>query len=163
MNKVKLKLFYIGLTLLLLQSCSHKMSYSSITEPIDDKKVIALSGQRFPWVVEIEQRLKSKGFTVLRYSSVQRVTEKAPDKDVSYQQASARYVVQLNGFAPLEWAFRCMGGGYKFNYISAEVIDTKTNQSIYSFNDSGYSENCPPVSGSIFTDLVDGINGLWKN
>jgi hypothetical protein len=94
---------------------------------------------------------------------VQKVTEKAPDKDISYQQASARYVVQLNGFAPLEWAFRCMGGGYKFNYISAEVIDTKTNQSIYSFNDSGYSENCPPVSGSIFTDLVDGINGLWKN
>jgi hypothetical protein len=115
------------------------MSYSSITEPIDDKKVIALSGQRFPWVVEIEQRLKNKGFTVLRYSSVQRVTEKAPDKDVSYQEASARYVVQLNGFAPLEWALRCMGGGYKFNFISAEVIDTKTNQSIYSFNDSGYS------------------------
>ncbi len=157
------KIFSILYVILFLQSCaSHKMSYSSINEPIKDKKVIALAGQRLPWVVEIEQRLKSKGFTVLRYSSVQKTTEKSQNKDIEYQEASTRYVVQLSGFAPLEWAHRCLGGGYKFSFISAEVIDTRTNESIYSFNDSGYSENCAPLSGTIFTDLVDGIDGLWS-
>ncbi len=157
------KILSILFVTIFLQSCaSHKMSYSSISEPIKDKKVIALAGQRLPWVVEIEQRLKSKGFTVLRYSSVQKTTEKSQNKDIEYQEASTRYVVQLSGFAPLEWAHRCLGGGYKFSFISAEVIDTRTNESIYSFNDSGYSENCAPLSGTIFTDLVDGIDSLWS-
>ncbi|EGY23854.1 hypothetical protein DA2_3934 [Desulfovibrio sp. A2] len=57
---------------------------------------------------------------------------------------------------------RCFGGGYKFIYINADLIDTATNETIANFSDAGYSENCPPASGTIFTDLTNTVINAWK-
>ena len=57
---------------------------------------------------------------------------------------------------------RCLGGGYKFNHISADLVDAATNETILNVNGSGYSEKCPPVSGTIFSDIANAVNGAWN-
>jgi len=33
---------------------------------------------------------------------------------------------------------------------------------ILNVNGSGYSEKCPPVSGTIFSDIANAVNGAWN-
>jgi hypothetical protein len=56
----------------------------------------------------------------------------------------------------------CFAGGYQFDYINTDLIDTKTNETILNISGSGYSENCPPLSGTIFKDIVSGVEGAWQ-
>ena len=131
---------------------------------IDGPRVLALDAPSAPWVIEIQNRLKKKGFRVLRWSSRTRVTEQTSSSRLeSYNEAEARYVLIITGQAPYNWANRCFGGGYRFDHISTDLVDTATNETILNVNGSGYSEDCPPMSGSIFTDIVKAVDGVWKN
>ena len=125
-------------------------------------RVIALDAPSAPWVIEIQNRLKQKGFKVLRWSSRTRVSEQTSDtRTESYNQAEARYVLVVEGYAPYDWANRCFGGGYNFHHISADLVDTATNETILNINGSGYSENCPPMSGAIFSDITNAVDAAW--
>ncbi|PKM04278.1 MAG: hypothetical protein CVV16_05760 [Gammaproteobacteria bacterium HGW-Gammaproteobacteria-6] len=125
-------------------------------------RVIALDAPSAPWVIEIQNRLKQKGFRVLRWSSRTRVEERTSDTRIeSYNQAEARYVLVVDGYAPYDWANRCFAGGYRFTHISTDLVDTVTNETILNINGSGYSENCPPISGSIFTDIANAVDAAW--
>jgi hypothetical protein len=130
-----------------------------ITEP----RVIALDAPRLPWVVEIETRLRQRGFQVLRFASQRRVRERINEtRTEEYREATARYVVLVDGSAPLDPMRRCIGGGYKFDYLSVELVDVKANETVLTVSGGGYSENCAPVSGTIFGDIVTAIENAWK-
>lgn len=130
---------------------------------VSGPKVIALDAPSAPWLIEIQNRLKHSGFKVLRWSSRVRVTEQTErDRLEQYNKAEARYILVINGFAPYDWANRCFGGGYKFNTISVDLVDGQTNETILNINGSGYSENCPPLSGSIFQDIADAVQRAWQ-
>jgi len=130
--------------------------------PVTGPKVIALDAPNAPWVIEIQNHLKQKGFKVLRWSSRTRVAEKISSSRIeSYNEAEARYILVVNGYAPYDWANRCFGGGYKFSHISTDLVDTVTNETILNVNGSGYSENCPPMSGSIFSDIAQAVDRVW--
>lgn len=130
---------------------------------INGPKVIALDAPSAPWVIEVQNRLKQSGFKVLRWSSRVRVTEQTEkDRLEQYNKAEARYVLVISGFAPYDWANRCFGGGYKFSTISVDLVDVQTNETILNINGSGYSENCPPLSGSIFQDITDAVQRAWQ-
>jgi hypothetical protein len=116
-------------------------------EKIHGPKVIALYANNAPWLVDIQGRLKQAGFKVLRWSS---------------REAEARYILEINGQAPINWGRRCIGGGYKFDYLDANLVDVETNETILNINGKGYSENCPPLSGSIFQDIVDAVKNAWQ-
>lgn len=125
-------------------------------------RVVALSAPSAPWVIEIQSRLKQKGFKVLRWSSRAVVTERTgADKVETYAQAEARYVLQVDGSTPYDWARRCVGGGYNFDHITADLIDIATNETIMNISGSGYSENCPPMSGTIFSDIAEAVESAW--
>jgi len=49
-----------------------------------------------------------------------------------------------------------------FEYIDAELIDVKTNETVLHYSNSGYSENCPPLSGTIFKDIVEAVTQVWE-
>lgn len=135
--------------------------YSSGT--IADPKVVALASPRQPWTSEIEKRLREKGFTVKRFSSVTVVTERTgPDRAETFNEAAARVILRVDGAAPNTSMTRCFGGGYNFNHINAEVIDAKHNETLGTYSNSGYSENCPPLSGTIFGDIVKMVESVFK-
>jgi len=130
---------------------------------INEEKIIAISAPRgLPWVNRIKAGLIKKGFRVMPIESQYKIKEKSKSADVSYNQSSARYVLYLDGQARMGIMHRCFGGGYMFDYISAELVDIKTNQTISSFADSGYSEGCPPLSGTLFADIVATVSKSWK-
>lgn len=132
---------------------------SKITGP----KIVALNAPSTPWVIEIQNRLKQEGFKVLRWSSRTRVTEKTEEARIEqYNEAEARYVLVIDGYAPYDWANRCFGGGFRFSHISVDLVDAKTNETVLNVNGSGYSENCPPLSGTIFTDIAKAVSKAWE-
>lgn len=156
------KLFFFTLALILSGCASTKNVDVVATEKAQGKRVVAINSARAPWVYEIEKRLKQKGFTVLRSASQQVTVEKQSNSTTGiYNEATARYVLNLNGFAPNNAMTRCYGGGYSFDYIDAELVDVKNNQTMFHYSNSGYSENCPPMSGSIFADITNLVVGSW--
>ncbi len=147
----------------LLAGCATGTKTVLVENQITDPKVIALQSARTPWAVEIETRLKQKGFKILRWTSQKQVTEQVSENRAErYQEASARYILVLDGYAPLDKMRRCFGGGYNFQYLTAELVDVVKNETIVSVSGSGYSENCPPASGTIFGDIISAVEGAWK-
>lgn len=149
---------------LMLSGCASSGRVIQIADvKVEGPKVIALDAPSAPWVIEIQNRLKQKGFRVLRWSSRARVTEKASEERLeSFNRAEARYVLVIDGYAPYDMANRCFGGGYRFSHISTDLVDALKNETILNVNGSGYSENCPPMSGTIFSDIADAVDAAWK-
>lgn len=131
---------------------------------IEGPRVIALNAPNAPWVIEIQSRLKQKGFKVLRWMARKRVTERVSnDKIETFNEAEARYVLVIEGRAAYDWAHRCFGGGYEFSHISTDLVDIKTNETLLNINGSGFSEGCAPMSGTIFSDIANAVDSAWSN
>jgi hypothetical protein len=148
----------------ILTACSSAKTADVMTdEKIVGPKVITISGNRTPWLIEIEKRLKEKGFKIKRLTSQNTAVEQVSEtKTEIYNEASARFVLKIDGYAPTNASQRCFGGGYRFSHINAELIDLEKNETIYFYSNSGYSENCPPLSGSIFGDITKLTNDAWE-
>lgn len=74
----------------------------------------------------------------------------------------SRYVLRIGGEHYAGWERRCFGGGYKFHSLTAELLDLASNESIASVSGEGYSEDCPPMSGSIFGDIANMVADRWE-
>lgn len=157
------RLFFAALLAVTVSGCASNGRVVQISDSkIVGERVVALDAPNAPWVVEIQNRLKQKGFRVLRWSSRTRVSEQtSATRTESYNQAEARYVLVIDGYAPYDWTNRCFAGGYKFDHISTDLVDTVTNETILNINGSGFSENCPPMSGTIFSDIANAIDAAW--
>ena len=148
--------------LLVLTGCSHDITTVMVPKKIEGAKVIALDAPATPWVAPIELRLRQKGFKVLRWASQRRVEEQAGEKRVeTFNEASTRYVLVVRGSAYLDQMNRCFGGGFKFDFINAELVDVKTNETLVTYSGSGYSEDCPPASGNIFENISLLVSNAW--
>ncbi len=135
----------------------------SVDEKISAPKIIALNVyDGGPWMREIEKRLKQAGFTVLRSESINEAIEVEGNKVIKYNEATTRYFLLVDALAPVDFAHRCFGGGYNFDYINADLIDLRSNQTIASIEGRGYSENCPPMSGTIYGDITKMIDESWE-
>jgi hypothetical protein len=142
---------------------SPKVAETYSEHSVDGPRVVALVGARRSWTIEIEKRLRESGIVVKRFASTQIVSEKKADGRVeTYSEATARVVLRVDGYAPDTAMTRCIAGGWKFDFITAEVIDTKTNETLASYSNSGYSENCAPMSGSIFGDITKMVLSVFK-
>lgn len=152
------------LFIVLLSGCvSTKSMDILVEEKVEAPKVIAMSGTRAPWVYEIEKRLRNNGFEIKRMASQNvAVEEVSPKKTEAYNEASARFILHIDGYAPNTSMTRCFGGGYRFEYINAELIDVRTNETVMHYSNSGYSEKCPPLSGTIFGDISDAVSQVWE-
>lgn len=160
---MKKTMWFIAGMIALLTGCATGHIVQISDTKIEGPRVIALDAPSAPWVIEVQNYLKAKGFRVLRWSSRSRITEQtAANRLEQFHEAEARYVLVINGFAPYDWANRCFGGGYKFHHVSTDLVDTKTNETILNVNGSGFSENCPPMSGSIFSDIANAVDAAWS-
>ena len=160
--KVTMRTFFLTL-LVALTGCSHNATTVIVDRKIEGPKVIALDAPRTPWVVEIESRLRQSGFQVLRWASQRRVREQVTDsRTEEFRESTARYVLVIDGYAPLDRMNRCLGGGYRFDFLTAELVDTKTNETLFNVSGSGYSENCQPMSGRLFTNIISAVQNTWR-
>jgi hypothetical protein len=147
----------------LFTGCAHQATDVFIDTKITSPKVIAMDAPRTPWVVEIESRLRKEGFRVLRWSSQKAVQEQTSEtRKESYREASARYILMVRGYVNSDSMHRCFGGGFNFNDLTAELVDAQNNETILSISGSGYSENCPPMSGNLFGNIVNTVKQSWQ-
>jgi hypothetical protein len=149
--------------IVLAQGCAANKTMDVMTdEKITAPKVVAMSGSRGAWVYEIEKRLKASGFEIKRWASQNSSMGQVSDtKTDIYRESSTRFVLHIDGYAPNTKMERCYGGGYKFSHINVELIDVSKNETVFHYSNSGYSENCPPMSGTIFGDIVQMANSAW--
>ena len=159
-----LKNFRILALGLILTSC---VAVGNVTLEVEDKidapKIIALNvTDGGPWMREIEVRLKKEGFRVLRAAGVNEAIEVDGQKIIRYNEASTRYFLLVDAMAAVDWYHRCFGGGFNFDFINADIIDLSSNETLASINSRGYSENCPPMSGKIFTNITKMVIDSWK-
>ena len=146
----------------LLIGCSHDITTVMVNRKIEGPKMIALDAPTAPWVAPIEQRLRQKGFKVMHWASQRQVEQGTKERRVeSYREASTRYVLVIRGEAYLDMMNRCFGGGFKFDFINAELVDVRTNETIVTYSGSGYSEDCPPASGNIFENISSMVSNVW--
>jgi len=159
-----LKNFRILALGLILTSC---VAVGNVTLEVEDKidapKIIAVNvTDGGPWMREIEVRLKKEGFKVLRAAGVNEAIEVDGQKIIRYNEASTRYFLLVDAMAAVDWYHRCFGGGFNFDFINADIIDLSSNETLASINSRGYSENCPPMSGKIFTNITKMVVDSWK-
>ena len=154
---------FLLIAALFLTGCvTTKSSNVFLEQNISSPRVIALNGSRAPWVFEIEKRLRNNDFKIKRMASQNAVVENvSSSKTDIYNKASARYILNVDGYAPNNSMERCFGGGYNFNYITVELIDVRNNETVLHYSNSGYSENCPPLSGTIFGDIESLVVQNW--
>jgi hypothetical protein len=161
---LKFKLIPLLIVSCILGACASTKSAEIFSDKkITSPKIVAIQGIRAPWVYEIEKRLKKRGFQIKRIASQHMAIEKdGPQKTIAYNEASARFLLSIDGFASSNKALRCFAGGYDFDYIDIELIDIVKNETVLHYSNSGYSENCSPLSGTIFTDIENLVNSAWK-
>lgn len=149
----------ISLIFVLIVGCTPAQHVVMRDTKIQEAKVVALDAPREPYTLEIEKRLKEAGFKVLRLPSRKVVKEQTSETRTEiYKEAEARYVVYLEA----DVRERCFAGGYNFANFTAELVDVKTNETVISYSDNGYSENCPPLSGEIYQETIKAIESAWS-
>ncbi len=138
---------------ILVSACATGTVVVQNEEKISGPKVVALDAPLEPWVPQIEKRLRQQGFQVKRISR---------DSTGGLANLGSRYVLRIGGEHYRGWERRCFGGGYKFHALSAELMDLQTNEAIASVSGEGYSEDCPPASGTIFGDVAKMVADRWE-
>lgn len=152
----------ILISLITLVSCSHQKNYQLSDVKITGPKEVSIQtdSRGAPWLSEIEIHLKKKGFNVKRNAIVGTRTDKAEDHNMTYAQASTRFILRIDGSTNA--AMRCFGGGFTFNYLSVELYDAIENKSLVSVSDSGYSEGCGPAYSTMFENVAEQVSLAWE-
>lgn len=144
----------------MLGGCAHRMVDVTDHKAVGEK-IITIDAPRAAWVQALSQHIRKKGFQIRHYSSQVVETRTTDDKTTqTYNKASARYVLNVNGYD--NPSNRCFGGGWTMEYITADFVDVRDNITIFSYSNGGYTENCPPMSGSIFGDIANLIEQAWS-
>lgn len=150
---MKMLVLWLFVTSFLVSGCATGTIVVQSEAKIQGPKVVALDAPLEPWVPQIEKRLRQQGFQVKRLSR---------DSTGSLANLGSRYVLRIGGAHYRGWERRCFGGGYKFHELSAELLDLETNEAIASVSGEGYSEDCPPASGTIFGDVAKMVAERWE-
>ena len=136
----------LSVGLVLVSACAGsarvEVSTNRLTGP---KEIIVLTA---PGTItkEITKRLQRKGF-VIKF-----LPPNVRAKD------SAKYGLSISA----DYVAQCFGGGYRLRYLDLNLYDLQTNQIVLEASGSGYTENCPPLSGTVFQDVVGAIVRAWN-
>lgn len=154
------RLAALALSVALAGCAASSGRYTSLSQrQISEPRVIALDAPRADWTVRIEQHLRAQGFRVLRAPSQRRITRQLDDRtEESFRASATRYVLYLE--ADLDEFEPCWNGTPRFRRLFAELIDTRSNETVASFTGSGRSEDCP-VAGTLYGDVTRMVTRTW--
>jgi hypothetical protein len=124
----------------------------------DSKNIVLLNSTR--WDKLLRMGLASEGFRVLKFSSLKNITIKEADKDISFNEAEARYGIELS-WNRLD---HCLyNDAVKINaYL--EVTDLKTNEVLMYIDRGGWTKTCGMgllMKGTLFTEIAKELNKHW--
>lgn len=147
MNKIKSNVIHLLLFLSIIITGCTSANLSILKDiKIKGERIISLDTEPAPWNVKIIETITKKGFKVLTSG-----------------KSLTRFVLQISASAPTNPMHRCFAGGWKFDYYTATVVDLIKKENIASVEGSGYSEDCEPSQGKIFTLTAQMLDGLWSD
>lgn len=146
------------ISIMCLVGCAKRSADYYNNEKIQSEKLIAIDAGKSIIRVHLEKYLKERGFRVVRNASIQRKSERTNTGHIEYNEAATPYLLDIE-YSLID---TCFGGGYDFARITASLVDTRTDETIAVYNDSGLSEDCPPLSGKIFERIADFTNNAWE-
>ena len=109
---------------------------------ISGPKIISIQSLNYPWLYSIQRKIEGYGFLI--YSS---------------REKKLRYELVINGKD--QETRRCLGGGWSMEYLNATLFDNLEKKEVAYIEGTGFTENCPPMSGRIFTEIALMIDNLW--
>lgn len=124
----------------------------------ENKNLIFLSGSDYN--SDLRSELTSLGFTVHRFASQAMITEKSQTRDLTYNQAEAKYGVEITKIRHLNTCI--VSSSEKIN-VTVEITDILSNEVILSISKGGWTEDCGIYRGGVLKDLAEEINKHWKS
>ena len=113
-------------------------------------EVVMLSDSDFN--LKIRRLLSDKGVSVKKYTSVSEITTKSASQDVKFNQAAARYGIEVNVGQRLTYCVTSAGEKYK---ITMELVDLKDNSTLFYVEKTGWTNRCGFQKGGLIEDLVE--------
>jgi hypothetical protein len=128
-------------------------------QALQGPRELAILGNRTDVERSLEDSLRGRGFRVKRFPSTVTITTlTTPTSTETYDRGAVRYVLEVDW----ETVDKCFGGGFRFSFISVDVIDLQQNETVMSLRSSGYSEKCQPLSGHIFGGIAEQLVEAWS-
>lgn len=109
--------------------------------------------------IKVHHSSWSNGLLKGLYENGVRYTVVLPER---YNSDGIKLLVVIDGSVYGGDLNKCFGGGYKFNSYNVSIYDTKTSTLLASYDDSGYSEGCPPLSGKLYENTANLIKQVIK-
>ena len=113
-------------------------------------EVVMLSDSDFN--LKIRHLLSDKGVSVKKYTSVSEITTKSASHDVKFNQAAARYGIEVNVGNRLDYCVTSAGEKYK---ITVEVVDLQDNKTLFYVEQTGWTVRCGWHKGGLLEELVE--------
>tara|TARA_B100001093_G_C26713240_1_gene964426 strand:+ start:53 stop:523 length:471 start_codon:yes stop_codon:yes gene_type:complete len=156
---MKIKLLTISLifSTLYIGGCAISPSTELLQEfKPESKTIVFLNASRFS--NKFRSALSRHGFKVKKYASIDRVKKKNEEEDVSYNQAEARYGIELH-WDQVDYCL--IGNGKKINAF-VEVVDLQKNEVVLLIERGGWTETCALTQGTLFKDIAEELNSFWE-
>lgn len=116
----------------------------------------------------LRKALTSRGFSIPAFASVNTITNKSQNQDVTYNQAEARYGIKHYGILSANNPCFTNGNSWQYTEYTFDVIDLTTNQSIMTISKGGRTSSCPGSlvdimqTTDLFGDLADELKANLK-
>lgn len=109
--------------------------------------------------IQVQHSSWSNGLLKGLYENGVRYTVVLPER---YNSEGIKLLVVIDGSIHEGELNKCFGGGYDFKSYNVSIYDTKTSTLLASYDDSGYSEGCPPLSGKLYENTASLIKQVLK-
>tara|TARA_B100001287_G_C22351975_1_gene375633 strand:- start:63 stop:524 length:462 start_codon:yes stop_codon:yes gene_type:complete len=141
-----------------LSGCAVTPSVTILEEFNPDTKTIVLLSSG-PWDKELRINLAKKGFKILKFASVNTITNKQGSKEIQHNEAESSYGIEFN-FRTVD---RCsFSKGWKIDGV-IEVVDLRTNQVVMYVERGGWTSPCVVTAdGLVFEQIADDLAKNWK-
>lgn len=155
--KIKMLTICLILSTLYMSGCAISPSTELLQEfKPESKTIVFLNASRFS--NKFRSALSRHGFKVKKYASVDRITTKSEEEDVSFNQAEARYGIEFHW----DQENYCLINNGKMINAFIEVVDLRKNEVVLLIERGGWTQNCGIHKGNLFRDLAKDLNSFWE-
>ena len=146
-------------TTIFLSGCAGPIKNIEVFEEFkpESKTVVFLNSSRYH--NEFRSALTKYRFKVKKYATIDVVTKKNDDEEVSYNKAEARYGIELF-YDVFTHCLTLHTNKMLIAYVS--VVDLKTNDVVLQMEMEGFPKPCGLAKGGLFKNIAKELNKHWK-
>ena len=108
---------------------------------------------------ELRYELKQMGYDIKKERRSTGVQVKSENTVKSYSEGESRYGIQTHiGHR----SSQCVLNDGVYTSVSLEIIDLKTNNTMFLINGNGWTDDCFPNTGGLYREVAKRIDLIWK-